>query len=758
MLSRLHLVFLQIVLLVGLGQLASKAVEGAVSSGSTFEEKVRKLDPLGRQHIPIGIPNSLDSLKTFVEAEGNFSPGIGSYGIYFWVYDSELGLLAPTFEQVPCTHGLAEGRLLIPWSQWNAGAVRVRTEVCEVKQTHGGSDIYLTGARAHLTNTAASSREVSLYVTLHPLGAAGYDVSELAVSSQGDALLVDAHPALIANARPSDAGVLPTDTISDLALRGAMPTIRRAVSESGDCSGALRFDLTIPAQGTQTVGLVCPVHAGQHAVRHRWEPRPKNFIDTAQPKSDAPGIDIPDLGLDAYRAIKADDLFDQAYAYWQDFYQGVTLALPDARWTNGFYTMLAHAGLCMNEGAADVAVLNYTVFNRDGMYIANMMQKAGLPHLSEAVIDYFLDHPFNGRPFPEADNPGQVLWSMGQHWKLTRDKTWLRRVYPAAQKLAAMIQYYRSTPGPHWVKLNSLAFGQALPKDERMELKPGRCDGFHPEYTEAFDIVGLRVAGELAAALGQDEQARQWHVLVDTLLSEYDQRFGADLGKGYGSYSVLWPCGLYPLDQGKAHDQFKGIGKCDLHAWRYFAPATAHQGLLAGNRQAGYETIDLHLNHPQMRHWYAFDEGGKSGSGGWYHLRTTWTHSKTHPDQNRAVAMPHGWAIAEVWLLMRDSLVYEQADQLVLLAGISPDWFKDPNGIVMQGLPTYFGPLDLNWKTSTRGAILELGDRVRPPDGFVLRLPQVLDAQVRIAGKAITAESQGTYQLPAGTRRASISF
>ena len=45
------------------------------------------LDPRGQIHVPIGIPNTLDTLKTFVEAEGNFSPGFGTYGIYFWLYD-----------------------------------------------------------------------------------------------------------------------------------------------------------------------------------------------------------------------------------------------------------------------------------------------------------------------------------------------------------------------------------------------------------------------------------------------------------------------------------------------------------------------------------------------------------------------------------------------------------------------------------------------------------------------------------------------
>src|SRR5258708_3284459 len=59
------------------------------------------LDPLGKIHIPIGIADSLDTLKTFVEAEGNFSPGFGSFGIYFWAWDeSAKRLYAPTMDDV----------------------------------------------------------------------------------------------------------------------------------------------------------------------------------------------------------------------------------------------------------------------------------------------------------------------------------------------------------------------------------------------------------------------------------------------------------------------------------------------------------------------------------------------------------------------------------------------------------------------------------------------------------------------------------
>ncbi|MDP6637110.1 MAG: hypothetical protein QGG42_19600 [Phycisphaerae bacterium] len=718
----------------------------------------KPVDLTDKIHIPIGIPNTLDSLKTFVQAEGCFSPGIGSYGIYYRVYDRKEGkLTAPAAKDAQLTWGLADDKYLIPWTQWSAGPIKVRTELCQIVRRADGRETPLVGSRARITNTSDQARRISVYAMLRPMGPAGFNVRKLAVSPAGDALLADGFTAIVARPKPSAAGVLDTDTIEKLLAEGKTPKARSAVSKTGDCSGALRFDMTLEPGKTQTVELVCPVLPGRRAVRHQWTPRRSNYIDTAVPQSDADGIDIADAGLDYYRKLAASDLFAEAVAYWKKFYGKMSLRLPDARWTNGYLVMLAHAGLCMNEGAADVAVLNYPVYNRDGMYIANMMQKSGRPKLSEAVIDYFLAHPFNGRPFPEADNPGQILWSIGQHWKFTRDRRWLARIYPSAEKIARMIRYYRTTKGPHWVSMTSLDCGENLPKDSRVVLRPGRCDGNHPEYTEAFDLTGLRVVAELGEILGKKPEAQRWAQLADQLAKSYD-RFAGNLGKGYGGYAVLWPCRLYPLGKGKAHDQFRRIGKKNISHWRYFAPATAHQGLLAGNRQAGHGTVNIHLDHPHMQRWFAFDEGGSSGSGGWYHLRTKWRHSKTQPDGNRASAMPHGWAIAEVWLLMRDSLLFEDGDRLVLFGGIDPRWFTEPTGMELTGLPTHFGLLSLKWKPTGNGALLQLTGTTAPPGGFLLRLPKSLATEVVADGKTVTPQINGDYALPKTASKVQVTF
>jgi hypothetical protein len=64
----------------GFGWVVFLALAGHLYSAEN--PQIQSLDPRGEMHIPIGIVNSLDSLKTFVKPERCFSPGVGSYGIY----------------------------------------------------------------------------------------------------------------------------------------------------------------------------------------------------------------------------------------------------------------------------------------------------------------------------------------------------------------------------------------------------------------------------------------------------------------------------------------------------------------------------------------------------------------------------------------------------------------------------------------------------------------------------------------------------
>jgi hypothetical protein len=719
-------------------------------------------DPGGEIHVPIGTPNTLDTLKTFVEPEGCFSPGAGSYGIYFWIYDeASQKLTAPTFDGVKAEYGLTPEGYLIPWSAWRAGDIAVRSELCQTPLGSPAGDVFIVGSRVQVQNHGARLRKASLCVALRPLGPAGFPVKQLSISPEKDALLVEGHVAVLSKQKPAAAGVMASDTIGETLAAGQFPADSSAQAARGSCSGALRFDLALAAGATKTIEFVCPVLPGRRAARHQWDNSPWFKIDQSEFNPQEGGVLQPDPGLDFYRRVAVPQLFKQSHAAWRRLLGPARIKVPDPRWEQSRAAIMSHLAMSLNEGAPDLVVINLSVFNRDAAIMANSLQKSGLFGLAAIYIEHFLRYPFQGRVQPEADNPGQVLWTLGEHWKLTRDRGWLEKTYPQVEKLVALIRYYRTTPGPHWVYDDTYEFGAALAKDRRKELKPGACDGHNPAYTEAFDIAGLRAAALLAKASGRETDAASWRKLADALFEKYDRDFGGDLGKGYGSYAVLWPCRLYPLSDGKAHERFKSIGAKKTGQWRYFPLATAHQGLYTGNRASGCGTIESHLAEPQMCGWYAFDEGGPTGVGGWPKLLTTW--SWNYPPEPKpawartsAKAMPNGWVLAEFWLLMRDSLLFEDGERLVLLAGVTPDWFHKEMAVM--DLPTWFGSCSFRFQPSGPGAVLTLDGQAQPPGGFVLRLPPEMQAAVQVKGQPLPRSPTGDFLLPTGTREATIAF
>jgi len=120
--------------------------------------------------------------------------------------------------------------------------------------------------------------------------------------------------------------------------------------------------------------------------------------------------------------------------------------------------------------------------------------------------------------------------------------------------------------------------------------------------------------------------------------------------------------------------------------------------------------------------------------------------------------MPHGWAIAELWHLIRDSLLFEDGDRLVLLAGVPTEWLTGKETVAVEGVPTYFGPCSCAWNPASAGATLTLTGKAAPAQGFVLRLPQSLKAAVTVNGKRVRPARGGDVILPAGTKRAEITF
>jgi hypothetical protein len=228
------------------------------------------LDPRGKIHIPIGIPNSLDALKTFVEAEGNFSPGFGTYGIYFWLNDPSTGqFIAPTAPGSEHERGLGKNGALIPWTRWGGGPFALTSSVCQVEQQWEGKSLQVAAAHVEIQSTSKTPREVQLYVAVRPMGAAGGPITKIALNDKRDAILVDGRLAIWAERAPTAIGVSVEDDVADFALRGQVPNDFGVGSSGGACSGLMRYDLRLPGEGAYELGFICPVMPGRRAMPHQ---------------------------------------------------------------------------------------------------------------------------------------------------------------------------------------------------------------------------------------------------------------------------------------------------------------------------------------------------------------------------------------------------------------------------------------------------------------------------------------------------------
>ncbi len=295
------------------------------------------LNPRGEIHIPIGIANSLDGLKTLVEPEGVFSPGFASYGIYCWVYDRDAErLCAPTMDDVPVEYGLGAGGTLVPWACWAAGDLLVKTELCATMIGVDAGNAHFTASRVTLTNDSENTSTVSLYLALRALGPAAGAVPELEISEDGMSLLVDGRLALISIAKPERAGVCAGDFIGEYARQGVMPELTHVTSDDNDCSGALRFSYELPPGAEHTVEFICPVHPGR-CISGQQQPLPP---------------------LATYTHYPVQLIFSAVNMYWNALAGQVKFELPDPRWGASFTAIGAHIDIglatCIDANTIEV--------------------------------------------------------------------------------------------------------------------------------------------------------------------------------------------------------------------------------------------------------------------------------------------------------------------------------------------------------------------------------------------------------------------
>jgi hypothetical protein len=675
-------------------------------------------------HLPLGSPGSHELSRSFVAWDGSYSPGIGTSGVHLAVWDPatrETNVSSLVRGTDGVRYGLGDGWKPEAIIESRAGALRVEQVTMA---TDGG--VY-TRLRVSADRGGAPAR-ARVLALISGAGPAGTGAARAYVASPGNReITVDGQPVLTYGRAPGRVEtVLEERGVSLLLSGGEAPPgsslisrIRERVrgmlgrTDAAKPTAVLAsWDIEIPPGRDLDLELGSPIALAPHLRKG-----PDDAADYVPSRAGAPTPQDVD-------------------AFWASRLGSIALQLPDPDWTQGMLASAAQLALSVQAaGRIPVSPVNYGPFTRDAAYMIEGLIVTGQLAAAREALDYLFAHPWSGRPSPEGDTPGHLLWVAGSYVEFSHDLDWLHRRARDIRNLAAAVQAMRSNgieavevdvlgqkrriePGPAGGALQRRLGSAPLPR-----LNYGTMDGGGLLYVNLISVTGLenavdllRAAGDSAGADAALENRNDLAEQLSAVMNALGHDFAWD---ARGECAALWPARFDRFDSGAREffvERSRSLAGRPASSWPYLDLDAAHNRLAAGVREAGWQTVRRYLDDPNFRRWRILDEGGASDRGYWPAL-------ETNPPWPPRVASPHGWSHASLLLLMRDCLLYEDRGQLVLLPGIPPEWWA-PRPAWRFVLPTTYGPVDVQVEADAESARVSVGEGCRPPAGFQLRLPE----------------------------------
>ncbi len=466
-------------------------------------------------------------------------------------------------------------------------------------------------------------------------------------------------------------------------------------------------------------------------------------------------------------ALAAQSL-DARHAEARAFWQGKLAAaarwqLPEARIDEMARAGLLHLDLITYglepAGTLIPTIGDYTAIGSESAPIIQFMDSMGWHDTARRAIGFFLDKQhddgfmqnFNGYML----ETGAVLWTMGEHYRYTRDEAWLRAVKPNLLKACRYLQAWR-------------ARNQNGPKGDGFGMLDGKTadpeDPYRSFMLNGYAYLGLARAAEMLAA-SDPAEAKIWRNEADALKRDIRE----SLVRGLERSPVV------PLGDGSwspASAPWTGYrGPVMLHAdggaWFTHGTMTGRDALLGPLYLVFQEVLDPHeplagvllatnselmtrqnvvFSQPYYsRHPYLHLRRSevKPFLQAWYDTMAAMADRDTYTfTEHFFGASPHK-THEEAWFLMetRWMLYLEEGSTLRLLAGVPRTYLDDGKTVAVERAASYFGPLSFQVESHAaqneiRATVTCAGDR--RPGTVEIRVPH----PAGLRAKSVTG---GTY-------------
>lgn len=651
----------------------------------------------GRTHIFLGDPRSDACDTTTVEPGNACSPGVWTCGVALWLDGGQGWTCAALQDEAAVAWSfIAEpGGAPVAESRWNHAGVAVEHRLCHL----GGEGAEGLDA-AEVTFTADATGPLAVALAVTDVGPAGGKLRALAWDGAG----FTADGARIVVEELAEALVLPADARWDapVGVAATTLTLRPGVP------AVLRYRIHHGFAGRFWADRV------QRSGRH-------DRLDSAA-------------------------AFAQAADGWRQALPARVFA-PDPRvalaWERCSWHMLA----AMECGLPRIGAVNYPIFwLRDGIIILRALDLIGRHDLARIGAEWLAPVEFGGGFGAEGDAPGEGVYALVAHARITRDRAWLAEQWPFIRRRCRTFERMIAAAAPIRVPCDTrLAWmlnspgGAVLCLAAEHGLAHARMDGHCPDFfINCWGQAALALGAEAAAAAGDDCESSR----LAALATEVEARIAAHLLPAYGNdrdpIIAPWPSGAlagHREDLARRFAAWYRAKRLDAAGrrrpeplWTYFEAAQAHNAILLGLVEEGWTCLEGMIATPagpwDCGHYGEGRPGGQeflpflnhhpgpvgSEARGWLDPATA-THGN----------LPHNWTSAEVVAALRDCLVQERGGRLALGAGAPRAWRVPGARFGADRLPTDLGEVSFTILIAADGS--PLLERYQGPADPLLALP-----------------------------------
>ncbi|HKA16355.1 MAG TPA: discoidin domain-containing protein [Myxococcota bacterium] len=705
---------------------------------------------------PVGVDGG--TTTAILNEEGMLEPDRASFSLEPFLFaDGELG----TWADAEVSQSLAESCLPIPSSHWRWRDLALEATAFATDGAEACARI-----RYRVENRGAAPKRVRLFAALRPFqvtppwqsfqGMGGTSpISDLAWD--GGAVAVNGRKIVLPLDAPSGFGAAAFEQgeVTRHLVRGELPPNTDVHDDFAHASGALCWDLELGAGGAREVEIAVPF--GERA-----------------PDAD----DCAALG----RSARAISLEATARA-WSEELGAVSIRLGGgAECLDALRTAAAHIVVNRDGPALHPGPRRYTrSWIRDGATMSAALLRMGF---STAVRDFIRwyapyqdadgDVPCavdrNGADWlPEHDSHGQLAFTVAEYWRMTGDSGLAAELWPNVLAATRYLEQLRGQRlGAEFRTGERRACYGLLPESASHEGY--LAHPVHAYWDDFWALRGLGDAADLAQALGDEAEAKRLNAVRDALgecLYASIETTIADRNLRYIPGSVEWadfdpaatatalvttdaarrlpePALRYSYDEYLAGFRRRRDGEIDWNNYTAYEIRIVGALVRLGRREEAHELLDFFLSDRRPRVWNQWPE-------------ISWRDPRS---PGHLGDVPHTWIGAEYVLAVLGMLAYESPDDgaLVLAAGVSDAWLGG-EGVAVEGLPTWWGPLGYRLRRDgASGLRLDLAPGLREPPGGIVVRPPLARPLARVAGDGVVRFDGASATLRGGPASVRLMF